>query len=126
VDALPDTIAEAAKIRAIIDNRFTGGYVIIGGFAVSIEMGNNRDDVKRMASERLYDKIITYDVKKTAQVIARATELESMGLSPMDARHLASAETAQADYLLTVDKDFITKCARPNITAVNVINPLFF
>jgi hypothetical protein len=125
-DALPDTIAEAAKIRTIIDNRFIGGYIIIGGFAVSIEMGNNRNDAKRTASQRLYDKIITYDVQKTAQIIARATKLESMKFGPMDARHLAAAEAAQADYLLTVDKDFIAKCAKSNITAVKVINPLDF
>jgi len=125
-DALPDTIAEAAKIRAIIDNRFIGGYVIIGGFAVSIEMGNNRDDVKRMASQRLYDKIIIDEVKRTAQIRARARTLEASGLRKMDAAHLAAAEAANADYLLTVDKDFIKTCAKPNITAVKVINPLFF
>jgi len=44
----------------------------------------------------------------------------------MDAAHLASAEAANTDYLLTVDKDFIKKCARTNITAVKVINPLDF
>jgi len=125
-DALPDTIAEAAKIRAIIDNRFIGGYVIIGGFAVSVEMGKNPNSVKRMASRRLYDKIIIDEVDEDEQIIARATELESMGLKPMDARHLAAAEEAGADYLVTVDKDFIKTCAKPNITAVKVINPLDF
>jgi predicted nucleic acid-binding protein len=126
VDALPNTIAEAAKIRAIINNRFIDGYVLIGGFAVSIEIGNNPDNVTRMASKRLYDEVIIDEVKKSAQIIVRATELESMGLGPMDARHLAAAEEAGADYLVTVDTDFIKKCARPNITAVKVINPLDF
>jgi predicted nucleic acid-binding protein len=125
-DASPDMAAEAAKIQTIIDNRFIGGYVIVGGFAVSIEMGNNRDDVKRTASKRLYDRIIIDEVDEDEQIIARATELESMKFGPMDARHLAAAEAVRADYLLTVDRDFITKSARPNITAMKVINPLFF
>jgi predicted nucleic acid-binding protein len=124
--APPDTIAEAAKIRAIIDNRFIGGYVIIGGFAVPIEMGKNPNDIKRMASKRLYDEIIIDEVNEDEQIIARALKLEASGLRKMDAAHLATAEAANADYLLTVDKDFIKTCARSNITAVKVINPLDF
>jgi predicted nucleic acid-binding protein len=125
-DASPDMAAEAAKIRAIINNRLVDGYVIVGGFAVSIEIGNNPDDVTRMASKRLYDKIIIDEVKKSAQIIARAAKLQTMGLREMDSFHLAGAEEAGADYLVTVDKDFIKKCARSNITAVKVINPLDF
>jgi len=44
----------------------------------------------------------------------------------MDSYHLAAAEAAGADYLLTTDLDFISKCVRPNFTAVRVINPLDF
>jgi len=125
-DALPDTIAEAAKIRAIINNRFIDGYVLIGGFAVSIEMGKNPNDIKRMTSKRLYDEIIIDEVNENEQIIARARKLEASGLRKMDAAHLAAAEAANADYLLTVDKDFIKMCAKPNITTVKVINPLDF
>jgi len=125
-DALPDTIAEAAKIRAIINNRFIDRYVLVGGFAVSIEMGNNRDDVKRMASQRLYDEIIIDEVEPSAQIIARAAELQSKGMREMDSFHLASAEAVGADYLVTTDLDFIKRCSRPNFTTVSVINPLFF
>jgi len=119
-------MAEAAKIREIINDRIIGGYAIIGGFAVSVEIGNNRNDLKRMASKSLYDEIIIDEVKNSVRIIARAAELESMGLGPMDARHLAAAEAAQADYLLTTDLYFIKKCSRPNFTTVNVINPLNF
>jgi len=89
-------------------------------------MGKNPNDIKRMMSKRLYDEIIIDEVNEDEQVIARARKLEASGLRKMDAAHLAAAEAANADYLLTVDKDFIKTCAKPNITAVKVINPLFF
>jgi len=44
----------------------------------------------------------------------------------MDARHLATAEGAGADFLLTVDTDFIRKCNKLNLTIVGVINPTNF
>ncbi len=44
----------------------------------------------------------------------------------MDSFHLAAAEAAHADYLLTVDKDFLKICSRSNFAKVKVINPLNF
>jgi predicted nucleic acid-binding protein len=125
-DSQLNTIAEAAKIQTIIDNRFFGGYMIVGSRAVTAEMGNNPNVVKRDKSEMLYRGTIVGEVRISAQVIARAQELESKGLRPMDARHLAAAEAARADYLLTTDLRFIKKCGKPNITTVRVINPLDF
>jgi len=49
-----------------------------------------------------------------------------MGLKAMDARHLAAAEAAKADYLITTDEKFIKRCAKNNLTAVKVIDPLDF
>jgi predicted nucleic acid-binding protein len=119
-------IAEAAKIRAIIDSRFFGGYMILGSKAVTLEIGNNRDAVKRENSYKVYWDTISGEVDITPQVITRAAELERMGLDAMDSFHLAAAEAADADYLLTTDIDFINKCSKPNFTPVKVINPLNF
>ena len=125
-DSQLNTIAEAAKIRTIIDNRLFGGYMIVGSRAVTAEMENNRNAVKRDISEKVYRGAIAGEVSISAEVIARAQELESKGLRSMDARHLAAAEAAKADYLLTTDLRFIKKCGRPNITTVRVISPLDF
>jgi len=125
-DAQLNMIAEAAKIQTIIDNRFFGGYMIVGSRVVTAEMEKNRNAVKRDKSERVYRGAIAGEVSISAEVIARAQELESKGLRPMDARHLAAAEAAMADYLLTTDLRFIKKCGKPNFTTVRVINPLDF
>jgi predicted nucleic acid-binding protein len=52
--------------------------------------------------------------------------LEAEGLGEMDSYHLAIAETAGADVLLTTDDPFIKVCARKRLSRVRVINPLNF
>jgi predicted nucleic acid-binding protein len=125
-DTSPKVKAQADAIRRIINNRRRGGYVIIGSFAAETEMARIPDDEKRRVAEQNYKESIDETVKFSEQIITRAQKLESMGLKAMDARHLAAAEAAKADYLLTTDEKFIRKCQNRNITAVKVIDPLDF
>jgi len=126
-DTQPKVKAEAAKIRHIINNRIIEGYIIIGSFAVRTEIGQITNDKKRRAAEKHYKKAIDGTVESSAQIIARAEELRLlMRLDMMDSRHLAAAEAAGADFLLTTDEKFIRKCKNRNLTAVNVINPIDF
>jgi len=120
-------LAEAERIRHILLGAFSGRYIIVGSFAVVAEIRKNPDAKERRFIERLYNRIINDEAQKSAQVITRAARLQSMaGLGAMDAAHLAAAEAAGADYLLTVDKDFIKRCSRQNFTKVKVINPIDF
>jgi len=120
-------LAEIERIRHIIQNRLSGAYIIVGSFAVIAEINKNPDAKERRIIERLYKRIISGETQMTAQIISRAARLESMaGLGATDALHLAAAEAANADYLLTVDKDFIKRCSRQNFTKVKVINPIDF
>jgi predicted nucleic acid-binding protein len=107
-------------------NRFSGEYRIIGSFVVVTEIIQNPDTKERRIIERLYNRITSGEAPRTAQRRTRAAELETKGLKTMDAQHLAAAEAADADYLLTVDKDFIKKASQPNFTTVKVINPIDF
>jgi len=121
-----DMIKEAGRIRYIIRNRFSGRYRFIGSDVVITEIRQNPDNKERRITERLYNKIISGKVATTEQSISRARELQLKGLKEMDSFHLALAEAAVADYLLTVDKDFIKKCSQRNFTTVKVINPIGF
>jgi len=118
--------AEAEKIQFIIDNRFFGNYDIIGSLVVISEIRGIADAIKRKAVIGRYFDTISGNVQLYAQGLARAYELHLMGLGKMDSRHLAAAETAGADFLLTTDADFIKKCAKKKLTTVTVINPLDF
>jgi len=123
-DTQPKIRAEAAKIRDIIRHRLDGKYIIIGSGFVVEEMGKTRDAALRIAVEALYNRTIAGSVETSAQYIERALYLERYGLGAMDAQHLATAEGAGADFLLTVDKDFIRICTEKKLTTVKVINPL--
>jgi predicted nucleic acid-binding protein len=125
-DTQPETQAEADAIRRIINNKRRGRYVIVGSFAGAAEINKISDDRARRDAKQKYEGYIDGKVEKTAPIMARARKLEAYGLSNWDAAHLAAAEAAKADYLLTVDKDFIKKCSRQNITKVKVINPIDF
>jgi len=118
--------AETARIRYIIRNRFSGKYRIIGSFAVVTEISRNPDNKERRIIKRLYNTITSGEAPVSAQSISRAKELQLEGLKEMDSFHLAASEATHADYLLTVDKDFIKKCSKPNFTTVKVINPIDF
>jgi len=122
----PETKAEADAIRRIINNKRRGRYVIFGSFAGDAEINKISDDNARRDAKQKYDGYIDDWIKKTAPIMARARKLMANGLSNWDAAHLAAAEAAHADYLLTVDKDFIKVCSRPNFTKVKVINPIDF
>ncbi|MDR2591447.1 MAG: PIN domain-containing protein [Chitinispirillales bacterium] len=120
-----DVIEEAGRIRYVMRNSFYGKYRIIGSFAVVSEISQNPKKERRRI-EKLYNLIKSGEAQVTTQCGVRAQELQSKGLKVMDSLHLAAAEEAGADYLLTVDKEFIKKCSRPNFTTVKVINPINF
>jgi predicted nucleic acid-binding protein len=122
----PNVEAEAEKIQEIIDNLVLGGYAIIGSAVVIFEIRQIKDDERREATEEVYNSTGADDTPLSEQSRARAQELRSKGLKLMDAAHLAAAEAAGADYLLTTDADFIKICARKNLSKVRVINPLDF
>ena len=122
----PKIKVQADRIMHIIDNRTTGEYAIIGSFAVTAEMRKIRSAKKLKAIEKFYYSVITSEVNISAQTIARAMELNLMGLGKMDSFHLAAAEAAGAGFLLTTDEDFVFKCKNRNLTVVKVINPLEF
>jgi predicted nucleic acid-binding protein len=58
------------------------------------------------------------DIKKRAQV------LNQMGIKPVDALHLASAEAASADYFCTCDDRFLKKAKKLTNHQLRVVSPL--
>jgi len=94
-----------------------------GSKAVSFEIEQIPNAAKRADIETLYRKSIQSEATLTPEGAKRAQYLKAQGLGAMDARHLATAEEIGADFLLTVDTDFIRKCNDLNLTIVGVMNP---
>jgi predicted nucleic acid-binding protein len=122
----PNIKAETKAIKTIIRKCIAGGHRIIGSLAVTSEIGDISDNEKRKAIDDFYADTVTGDVPITKQGYARAAALEAAGLGAMDSRHLAAAETAGADFLLTTDAFFIKKCNNLKLSVVNVMNPRDF
>jgi predicted nucleic acid-binding protein len=94
--------------------------------AVTFEIGKIRNAEVRGNVEAFFDATIDTYFTATADDDARAKALQAEGLGRMDSYHLAIAETAGADVLLTTDTQFIQTCAKKNLSGVRVINPLNF
>ena len=54
----------------------------------------------------------------------RARELHDLGLKPLDALHLASAEAGHADFLCTCDDRFLRRAREIRGLATKVISPV--
>ena len=74
----------------------------------------------------------TFAVLSKAQKVITATEKEKMradnfvtlGIEPLDALHLALAETGNADYFCTCDDRLLRNAKKVNNLMVKVINPV--
>jgi len=122
----PKILAEVKAIDTILKKRGPGKLRIIGSAAISFEIEQITDTAERKKIDAYYRKFITETAAPRAQTKKRVAALVAAGLGNMDATHLAIAEDAGADFLLTVDKAFIKKCNILNLTTVKVMNPLDF
>jgi predicted nucleic acid-binding protein len=118
--------AEAVAFLGAIKKCKRDGHRIIGSLAVIFELDRIKDVEKREKIKGFYFDTIEGNLPVSAQSRARADVLKAEGLGDMDSIHLAVAEEAEADFLLTGDADFIRICAKKNFSAVKVINPLMF
>ena len=63
-------------------------------------------------------------VEMTPDIIQRGEVIETLGIKPKDALHLASAEKANCDIFLTTDKGILKKLSV--LGAMKVMNPIQF
>ena len=63
-------------------------------------------------------------VEMTPALMQRGEEIETLGVKPKDALHLASAEKAGCDWFLTTDKRLLKKVAV--LGKMNIVNPIQF
>jgi len=101
-------------------------YSVVGSPALMFEIGRIKDTVKLNRVQRFYHQVVTEVVHYSRGIAKRARYLSSNSdLSEPDSLHLAFAEAARVDVLLTTDDDFET-IASGLSTAVKVINPVKF
>ena len=115
-----ETIAVHAILKIIKDRKFT----LVWSFMLEFENSlNPNEDIRTeivMASTLSSEYINTSD-----GILARAKDMESKGVKPRDAIHLACAVKGRADYFLTCDYKLIKKSQFIK-EEIAVMNPVDF
>lgn len=111
---------EAAAILGVLDHCRTGAAGLASSDALTFEAGRNPHPARRAHAEAVL-AAATSRLALTPAVEARAGELVAAGLGPLDALHLASAESAGANYFCTCDDRLLRRArvvAAPPLRAV--------
>ena len=115
---------EAAAVGMILERVDEGRWVHVSSEMARIEIDANPDP-KRRARVHLLLPEAGHIVKLTPALFARGAALELLGFKPADALHVAAAEAAAADVLLSCDDRFCRTARRhAKRLRVAVHNPL--
>ena len=116
---------ESEAIVSIVKLAESNQIRILGSKFIEMEMNNNRNELKKMKSQNLY-QIIHEDIPLTLEVEARSEKImNSSNIRLFDSLHIAIAESAGVDILLTTD-DKLEKLASNLDLKLRAMNPLKF
>ena len=117
---------EGEAILAIINKCKQNNDEIIGSPALDFEMGQIGNIEKYDKVKNFYTQTITGRFEYNVTILQRAKELfNGTIIRTLDRFHLAFAENANADVLLTTDDKFEKACSKINLK-IRVMNPLDF
>lgn len=115
---------EAEAILVIYNHIKLLGWSIISSEVIDFEIEKMHDPDKR-TKVQILSSLHDTNVKVDAGIEQRALELKGAGLKAVDALHVACAERAKADILLTTDDLFLSKAARcKKALKLKIENPL--
>ena len=112
---------EAEAVLSILELAESGELEIIGSDIIDDELSEMPDNERREKVELLLE-LASSQIALTLAIEQRATELQKWNIAPLDALHLASAESAQVNYFLTTDDDLLRKAKRAALK-VKIENP---
>jgi predicted nucleic acid-binding protein len=116
---------EAEAIEFILRRMRDGAIEWISSEALVDEINRNPQLERRLENSVLL-KLANETIELDQDIVRRAKELEAAGYGVFDALHLASAESAEADVLLTTDDGFTRKASRgdgrPRIPVSNPVS----
>ena len=117
---------EAEAFLSILEKAVSGAITIIGSSTLHYE--NSRNPlVERKERVSSYLNIASKIVVVSDNVIVRAVSLEHAGIEPIDALHLACAESGGAEYFVTCDDNIIKKARKDQaMVQMAVCGPLEF
>jgi len=114
---------EAEAVIYIIDAARSGAEELITSDYLLAEILDNPDPQRRADVLALIQSAAAH-VSQRFSIDARARQLSAQQITGYDALHIAAAEAARCDFLLTTDDRLIRRCARAGAAIqVKVLNP---
>ena len=113
---------ECEAVLTIIDRCESGLWDVFSGDVLDDEIDRMANAIKKQKVLKLYSSA-SANIEINDKIVSRAKEFQSENIKPFDAFHLASAEYAGADVLLTTDKKFVNRALQSN-AKVKVKNPV--
>lgn len=114
---------ETAAIQTILKRIEYGKLNNVGSTAIQAEIGRNPEGERKAELHRISDLASEFVMVENSQ-IDRTSDLQKLGFHFFDALHIACAETAEADVLLTTDDRFLKLALRvSNQLTVRIANP---
>lgn len=101
----------------------SGRIELVSSDALLFEIGRNPSVTRREYALEILARASAF-VDLGAEVEERARKLEVLGLKPLDALHLASAEAARSRYLCTCDDRFLRRARSLTDLPIQVVSPL--
>lgn len=102
---------EARAVEQVLAGVRSGAIQLISSEALEDESRRNPTSDRRLEAEAFL-MLAADRVEIDDRAILRAAELVALGYGPYDALHIAAAESARVDALLTTDDRLIRRAAR--------------
>jgi predicted nucleic acid-binding protein len=102
---------EAEAVELILRRMHAGELQWISSEALAEEIDKNPQRERRLETAALL-KLANETVRVDQMTARRAKDLEAVGYGAFDALHLACAEAARVDAILTTDDGFVRKASR--------------
>jgi len=116
-------ILESEAILNILSLCEVGAITLIASDVLAFEIEHNPHPTRREYALEVLSQAGQWIVLNAA-IEARARVLNAMGIQPLDALHLASAEAAGAHYFCTCDDKLLHRARSLNDLQVKVVSPL--
>ena len=113
---------EAEAILAIISRCENGEWTLLSSGTLDFELSRISDSEKYEKVLAIYSSANEH-IKVTLELADRAKEFQKYGVKYFDSLHLALAESAEADVLLTTDDRLINAGKRTD-AKVKILNPV--
>lgn len=120
----PTVYDEAQAVIQIQGDISKDVYVLVWSYVLNREVFQIKDQ-NQLNEILVWGDIASYTVRRsTPDIVKQSNLLQSIGLKPFDAAHIACAIEMYCDYFITTDRRVLN--ASPLISEINVIDPVAF